>query len=146
MNESFWKLSDKQVMALTIYGEARGEPTEGKIAVGSVILERVDHRDWDGKTIHEVCLKPWQFSCFNLRDPNREKLLYVAGHWDSEMTLNTSLNNCYCIAAGLIDGLILRTKEIAENHATQYLTVGCDAAWEKKMKKVVTIGRHEFYA
>ncbi len=146
MNEAFWKLSEKQIMAITIYGEARGESTEGKIAVGSVILERVDHRDWDGKTIHEVCLKPWQFSCFNLNDPNWEKLLYIAGHWDSAIFVNPSLNDCYCIASGMIDGYILRTKEIAESHATQYLVIGCDTAWEKKMKKVATIGRHEFYA
>ncbi len=146
MNESFWKLSEKQIMAITIYGEARGESDAGKIAVGSVILERVEHRDWDGKTIHEVCLKPWQFSCFNERDPNYGKLLNIAEQWDESMALNPALNNCYCIAAGLIDGLILRTKEIAKNHATQYLTIDCDAPWEKKMKKVATIGRHEFYA
>ncbi len=146
MNDMFLKLSEKQILALTIYGEARGESTEGKIAVGSVILERVDHRDWDGKTIHEVCLKPWQFSCFNERDPNMGKLLYIAGHWDSEMTLNSALNNCYCIAAGLIDGLILRTKEIAENHATQYCRAGTDAGWKDKMKKVATVDHHEFYA
>lgn len=46
---TFGHLVDSQIMGLTIYGEARGELTAGKIAVGSIILERVDHRDWDGK-------------------------------------------------------------------------------------------------
>lgn len=146
MNESFLKLSEKQIMALTIYGEARGESVEGKVAVGSVILERVEHRNWDGKTIHEVCLKPWQFSCFNHGDPNRGKLLNIAEMWDEAMAVNPALNDCYCIASGLIDGYVPRTKEIADSHATQYLTVGCDAAWEREMKKVAVIGRHEFYS
>lgn len=143
--KTFLDLSDAQLLALTIYGEARGESTEGKIAVGSVILERVEHRDWDGKTIKEVCLKPWQFSCFNETDPNFPKLIYIAGHWDSEMALNHALNDCYGIAVGLLNGTIPRTKEIAESHATQYLRVDCDAAWEKKMRKVVTVGKHDFY-
>jgi spore germination cell wall hydrolase CwlJ-like protein len=56
--DTFGHLSDKQLMALTIYGEARGEAKEGKVAVGSVILERVEHRRWDGETIPEVCLMP----------------------------------------------------------------------------------------
>ena len=50
----FGFLSDDKLLCLTIYAEARGEPREGKIAVGSVILERVDHRNWDGKNIKEV--------------------------------------------------------------------------------------------
>ncbi len=144
-NQAFLNLSEKQLMALTIYGEARGEPDKGKIAVGSVILERVEHRDWDGKTIHEVCLKPWQFSCFNENDPNRGKLLHIAEAWDEAMALNPTLNDCYCIAAGLIDGLILRTKEISENHATQYVRTDCEASWLKYMRKFATIGHHDFY-
>lgn len=145
-DQAFLKLSEKQIMALTIYGEARGESTEGKIAVGSIILERVDHRDWDGKTIHEVCLKPWQFSCFNERDPNYRKLLNIAEQWDKAISLKAELSNCFCIAAGLIDGLIVRTRSISENHATQYVRVDCAASWRKDMKKVATIGAHDFYA
>jgi hypothetical protein len=146
MNPVFLTLSDKQIMALTLYGEARGEPCEGKIAVGSVILERVEHRDWDGKTIPEVCLKPWQFSCFNEKDPNYWIMVHIAEHWDYEMKYNKYLNDCYTIASGLIDGSITRTKEIAENHATQYIRIDCNAPWEKEMKKVTTIGGHDFYA
>ena len=146
MNESFLKLSGSQILAITIYGEARGESVEGQIAVGSVILERVDHRDWDGKTIPEVCLKKYQFSCFNENDPNYGKLLHIAEQWDEEIATNAALNSCWGIALGLVSGNIDRTPEIAESHATQYLTVDCNADWENKMKKVVTIGRHDFYA
>lgn len=83
MKEALLKLSAAQIMALTIYGEARGESTEGKIAVGSVILERVDHRLWDGRTIQEVCLRKWQFSCFLENDRNFGRLLNIAENWDA---------------------------------------------------------------
>ncbi len=144
--EPFEKLTDKQLLALNIYGEARGESTEGKIAVGSVVLERVDHRDWDGKTVHEVCLKPYQFSCFNSNDPNRGKLLHIAEQWDIAIAINPVLNDCYCVASGLIDGIIPRTPAIADAHATQYLRTDHTAPWVDKMKKVAEVGRHSFYA
>jgi len=146
--ESFKKLAPLQILALTIYGEARGESDAGKIAVGSVILERVDHRDWDGKTIPEVCLKKWQFSCFLENDPNFGRLLHIAENWDEAMALDPALNDCYGIAAGLLSGKVPRTPEIAAAHCCQYATeMGAKAvAWDDKMKVVAAIGRHVFFA
>ena len=68
--------NDIDILARTIYGEARGEyaGTGGfasLIAVGNVVMNRVKARCWYGKTIQEVCQKPWQFSCWNEGDPNR---------------------------------------------------------------------------
>lgn len=37
------KTSDVQLLARAINGEARGEPYEGQVAVGAVILNRVEH-------------------------------------------------------------------------------------------------------
>jgi N-acetylmuramoyl-L-alanine amidase len=148
ISQSFLKLTPAQILALTIYGEARGESTEGKIAVGSVILERVDHRDWDGKTIQEVCFKPWQFSCYNERDPNYGKLLNIAEQWDEAMATNKALNDCFSVALGLIEGNIPRTPEIAATHCCQYATPkGAESVtWDDKMKVVATIGNHVFFA
>lgn len=145
-NKSFLKLSDAQIMALTIYGEARGESVEGQIAVGSVILERVDHRNWDGKTIREVCLKKWQFSCFNENDPNYGKLLHIAEQWDEEIATNAALNSCWGIALGLVSYNIPRTPEIAASHCCQYATKAGlgGVTWDDKMKIVAEIGNHFF--
>lgn len=143
---TFGNLDKYQLMALTIYGEARGESTAGRIAVGSVILERVEHRKWDGETIQEVCLMPYQFSCFLPDDPNFKALQMIAGDWERKYQNSVDLQQCYAVARGLIDGLIQRTPEIAEHHCCQYKTVSCKAAWAAKMKLVVTIGAHEFYA
>ena len=143
--DTFGHLSEAQLMALTIYGEARGEAREGKIAVGSVILERVDNRDWDGKTLHEVCLMPWQFSCFLPGDPYFKALKLIAEDWDAKITRSKALSECYSIAKGLLDGTIPRTPIIAEKNCCQYKTKVAKAAWANKMERVAVIGHHEFY-
>ena len=139
-NEAFLKLSDRQLLALALYGEARGEITEGKIAVGSVILERVKLNKWYGQGLQGVILKPWQFSCFNESDPNYRKLLHIAEQWDEEMALNSALNDCYGIAAGLLSGEIPPSVM-----ATHYKVTTCDVYWTKEMVRVARIGSHEFY-
>jgi N-acetylmuramoyl-L-alanine amidase len=149
--ETFGHLTDYELMALTIYGEARGEDYAGKVAVGSVILERVDHRDWDGKTIHEVCLMPYQFSCYLPNDKNFNALKAIANDWDNKFTQSPDLRECCQITALLLSGSIGETPEIEENHACQYLTTALRKskacpAWAKKMKLVATIGNHKFYA
>jgi len=143
--DAFGHLDDARLMALTIYGEARGEIYDGKVAVGSVILERVEHRGWDGKTVSEVCLMPYQFSCFLPDDSNFAALKLIAGDWDVKKMNSPVLRECYSIASGLLAGEIRRTPEITAHHATQYKTIKCKAAWAEKMKKVAVIGRHEFY-
>jgi hypothetical protein len=70
-----------EILARTIYGETRGEylnPEGGiasLIAVGNVVMNRVKAQSAYGKTIQEVCQKPWQFSCWNKDDPNRVLLM-----------------------------------------------------------------------
>ncbi|MEG2354111.1 MAG: cell wall hydrolase [Clostridium sp.] len=54
--------SDIDLMAKIVYGESRGEPFDGKVAVASVILNRVkDSRFPD--TVPEVITSPGAFSC-----------------------------------------------------------------------------------
>jgi hypothetical protein len=167
LNETFGSLDDKQLLALTIYGEARGEVYKGLIAVGSVILERVAHRGWDGDTIKEVCLMPWQFSCFLPNDPNFAGLKNIVSHWDASYRQSKVLQNCYAVASGLMDGTIERTPEIAANHVCQYVTVAWrkqlderavnektpakqeeinKKRWWRDMELVVVVGHHGFYA
>ncbi len=140
MDKSFDHLTDKQLLALCIYGEARGETAEGKIAVGSVILERVKRGGWYGHNIFEVILKPYQFSCFLAKDPNYPKLVHIAEMWDFEMAQNAALNDCYTVADGLLDGRIEPNVK-----ATHYKTLNCVASWADKMKLVATVGHHDFF-
>jgi hypothetical protein len=144
--DDFGKLDDKQLMSLVIYGEARGEGRAGAIAVGSVILERVEHRNWDGDTIKEVCLMPYQFSCLLPDDPNYIALKITAKNFEAQRLRSQALMICYDIASGLIAGTIPRTPEIAEHHVCQYCTSAVEPDWKSKMTLVATVGHHEFFA
>ncbi|GAA0595308.1 hypothetical protein GCM10009416_37060 [Craurococcus roseus] len=58
---------DRDVLIRTVYGEARGEPEEGQIAVVHVIRNRALRR---GTCAAAECRRPWQFSCWNADDLN----------------------------------------------------------------------------
>ncbi|VYU17627.1 cell wall hydrolase [Clostridium tertium] len=53
---------DLKLMAEIVYAESKGEPYEGKVAVASVILNRVLSPGFPN-TIQEVILQPNAFSC-----------------------------------------------------------------------------------
>jgi len=146
LDQRFGHLSDDRLLALTIYGEARGESREGKIAMASVVLERVEHRNWDGRTVKEVCLMPWQFSCFLPGDPNFPQLARIAEDFDAALGKSAALVICHDIARGVLDGRIPRDPIVAATHAVQYCTVDCRPKWAAKMREVAQIGRHIFYA
>lgn len=64
---------DFTLAAITIWREAAGEGIEGMRAVLHVILNRTKDSRW-GLTVMETCTQPWQFSCFNAKDP-------IVGKW-----------------------------------------------------------------
>lgn len=55
------KASDEQLLARAIHGESRGEPYEGQVAVGSVILNRTKNSKFP-KTIPGVIYQPGAFT------------------------------------------------------------------------------------
>ena len=55
------RVSDVQLLARAINGEARGEPYEGQVAVGAVILNRVKSPDFPN-TIAGVIYQPGAFT------------------------------------------------------------------------------------
>lgn len=125
--------NDIDILARTIYGEARGESTAGQIAVGNVILNRYKSHKWfSGNTISETCKKPFQFSCWNTNDANYHKILTA-----TEAVLKPFWN----IAERLING------EYADNTngATHYHTNKIKPAWTKGKLPCATIGNHIFY-
>lgn len=130
---------DIDVLARTIYGEARGEPVRGKEAVAAVIMNRVrlaKRRSgyWWGDDIQTVCQKPWQFSCWNDNDPNRKKLLVVTRD-------NAVFKTCLRVARRAVRG----TLKDPTRGATHYHTLNVDPPWSSGRTPVVIIGRHQFY-
>ena len=53
---------ETKIIAITILAEARGEGQGGMYAVAAVIAQRAFERK---RTPTEICLKPYQFSCWN---------------------------------------------------------------------------------
>ena len=150
MNQAFLALDERQIMGLTICREAGGEPDEGKLAVGTVILERVDHRSWDGCTVQEVCLWPKQFSCYNTFDKGYGKTLHMAEQWDQCFATDFSLMNCYSLAVGMLSGVIPRHPILAAAHCCQYLNPKWASATKDRwlhagMKVILKVGGHEFF-
>ncbi|MCF8533058.1 MAG: cell wall hydrolase [Reyranella sp.] len=72
---------DVMTLARTLWGEARGEGRDGMVAVAWVIRNRAARttfaggRIGDAGAVARVCKAPWQFSCWNEGDPNRDRLL-----------------------------------------------------------------------
>ena len=52
---------DRDMLAALIHAEARGEPYQGKVAVGAVVLNRVDDPRWPD-TVEAVVLQSGQFA------------------------------------------------------------------------------------
>lgn len=132
---------DMKVFGQTLYGEARGESDEGVAACAWVILNRVntdlhndDKPDWWGEGIHDVCLKPYQFSCWLPNDPNRAKLHLVG-------PANKQFRRCVKIAAFCMAGIIPDPTD----SATHYCTINSHPKWAKGKMPNRIIGGHKFY-
>jgi N-acetylmuramoyl-L-alanine amidase len=122
------------LMARTIYGEARGESTAGQEAVANVIINRLKRQGWYGKTVHDVILKPYQFSCWLESDPNFNLLLSIHLKLDKQVAIA-----CKAVNLELVDNT---------NGATHYHTKQIKPSWTNNhhlMQKTIEIGNHIFY-
>jgi len=127
------------VLARTIYGEARGEPVRGQEAVASVVLNRVKRANkpggyWWGSSVSEVCRKEWQFSTWNPSDPNRDKILAVDRR-------DPSFRQALRIARRAIAG----TLDDPTGGATHYHAKATMPNWAEGRVPSAEIGNHKFY-
>lgn len=145
--EEIQKLSSAQVVALTVYGESRGEPPEGIIAVINVIKNRFlsTERFSSFKTYQSVCLSPKQFSCWNEGDPNLTELLEIATQLNSNVYLkdNKLWMEISYLVSGVINDFILDNTYSALFYMTSALAKDRDQSkWKKKTVK----GAQIFYS
>jgi N-acetylmuramoyl-L-alanine amidase len=122
------------VLARTLWGEARGEGRDGMRGVANTILNRAAHPGWWGRSVAEVCLKPWQFSCWLESDPNRVKLLAVDGR---DRSFATALSVAVDALAGILPDYTFG--------ATHYHALHCRPSWAQGRTPCAVIGRHAFY-
>jgi spore germination cell wall hydrolase CwlJ-like protein len=136
MTDYEWSsLDGLSLLQCLIFGEAEGEPVEGKIAVANVVRNRVlSPVTWWGETWKTVCLSPYQFSCFGERDDAIEEAY-------SDWHANKIMRECRWVAAGIING------DIQDNTfgATNYHAIYVEPEWAKSLKLTARICRHLFY-
>lgn len=131
------KFPDVQILARTIYGEARGEykncGTKALEAIGCVVRNRSIERN---QSIRDVCLAPSQFSCWNRNDPNRLKILMVN-------TNDKLFLICLDIAQRIIENKISDFTYGSNHYYSKYLK--SIPYWAKGRIPKITIGNHIFF-
>ena len=128
------------VLARTIWGEARGERREGMEAVASVIINRVDwpHKTplWWGSSVEEVCKKSSQFEVWNAGNQNLAKMQAVT---KEDEQFKTALE-----IAGLAVARKLSDRTGGATHYYAYKVIS-PPSWTGDRTPTATIGGHKFY-
>jgi len=135
---------DRDILARTLYGEARGEGVAGLIAVAWSIRNRVEmdlHNDgkpdWWGEGYSGVCQKLYQFSCWNKNDPN---FAYLSG---AKPIPFRELAQARIVADQVIDGKVPDpTGGATHYYATTMLKA---PTWVKGATLTLRLGHHVFF-
>lgn len=131
---------DKDILARTVYGEARGEYSRrdgglaSLIAVANVILNRFQYKRRFGRSIRDVCQKPFQFSCWNANDPNRLLLEKVSQD-------DPIFQICCDVAENTIRGKWPDLTRGSDHYHADYVS----PSWAYGQKCQLKVGRHTFY-
>lgn len=139
-------LDATQIVAVTLWGEARAEPIEGIVAVGCVIRSRVTdaQRRW-GSTWQDVCLARWQFSCWLPRggQANYNQVAWLVGEVSRDgALLPDTLRQCWWVARGIIDALLADNVRGANHY---YAPTIPPPRWAHGVEPVAEIGGHRFF-
>lgn len=111
------------LLARLISAEARGEPYSGQVAVGAVVLNRVEHPSFPN-TIAEVIFQPGAFSCM------------LDGQWDEPVA-----DSAYQAAREALAGA-----DPSGGAIYYFNPKTATSAWIWSREEIVTIGNHRFCA
>ncbi|MBU0598769.1 cell wall hydrolase [Patescibacteria group bacterium] len=147
---SFLKVPVDKLLAITAYGEARGEGTEGMMAVLNVIRNRArevgtygDQSIYSetGSAYHAIILAKKQFSMYNLDDPQRTTAANIAKNWDHYYSNYPILQTAYDLSRKLVAGMLPDNS----GGATHYHAITSFPPWRKDMIVLGQIKNHIFY-
>ncbi|MDR3644223.1 MAG: spore cortex-lytic enzyme [Clostridia bacterium] len=113
--------SNYELLARVISAEARGEPYEGQVAVGAVILNRVESPSFPD-TIPGVIYQPGAFSCMD------------NGQFNQPVTAS-----CYRAAQDAMNGW-----DPTNGSLYYYNPVTANSAWIRQRPILLQIGKHVF--
>ncbi len=112
---------DTQLLAKVISAEARSEPYEGQVAVGAVIMNRIDHPSFPN-TLPGVVYQPGAFSCMD------------DGQIDQPIA-----ESCYRAAADALAGV-----DPSGGAVYYYNPATATNKWIRGLPIIKTIGKHVF--
>lgn len=128
-------------MAIAIYFEARGEPLEGKVAVGQVIMNRVN----DPRYPSDACsvVREAEYYSWNPTIPIRNRCqfsFFCDGKSDAPEN-EKEFDSCVLVAKAIVYGEL----EDVVQGATHYHSIKVQPNWADKNKQVRRIAKHIFY-
>lgn len=148
---------DIDTVARTIWGEARGEPPEGRRAVAAVIGNRATiaaawvarhgrrHPLFGDGHLASACHAHHggvcQFTCWSAADPNRAKLVAVTD-------ADRAFTDCLAIARSLAAGHLADPTGGATHYLDEKAALalyGHLPAWAHEMTRTAIIGAHTFF-
>lgn len=146
----FHTLTDEQILTLTLWGEARGSRAEQQIALGEVIMNRVEDGRY-GPGVRGVCLKRQAFSCWWEVSVNRDRVLTMAtAVVNRERFPSEAAKLAYTQLLALAPGIMAGRFEPLVGDALHYHSVPDDKPelwpwWSKGHKPAYVHGPFKFY-
>jgi N-acetylmuramoyl-L-alanine amidase len=144
-------LTGPQALACTMMGEAGGDGRDGssveeRIAVACVVRNRARERNKYGDSIKGVCLKRWQFSCWNVGDPVQPKVMAWALRFATNQPQMSALaDETLYLADGVVSGVILDRVAGANHYLTEALYRSKPPRWATLTAPVARVGSHVFF-
>lgn len=123
----------ERTVAATLWGEARGEPREGKVAVAWVIKNRVARPAWWGRDWTSVCTAPAQFTCW--WDDQAERVR-------SATARTPGYAECLEVAREVIAGTAPDPTGGADHYYADTIPT---PKWARGRTPIARIGRHVFF-
>lgn len=143
-------LTDRQAVAMTIWGEGRSESLLGQVAVGCVIRNRHAKPTRFGTSWKAVCLRKLQFSCWwEIGGPSN----FAAVMAQAERLVNgfepkvpSAMAHALWVADGVMQQATPDVTRGADHYCTAELMLTQAPGWTLPPAKLVAeIGRHVFY-
>ena len=131
-------LRQQQCLTEVLFHEVRGEPIEGIKAVLSVVHNRTKAKGFPSDYCG-VVHQPYQFSYRNSIKPGRTLPINLNKLQGSEKKIYTIIQELSFIAA------VGAFNPVLEDSVNFYHSVKISTKWSRKMKKVATIGSHQFF-
>jgi N-acetylmuramoyl-L-alanine amidase len=131
---------DAHWMALTMWGEARGDGAAGMRAVGHVIDNRRRANAADPRFVTDTVSEAWQFSCWNGADPNRSAMLNI-----DALPRGGRDYRLWQLARQIAEEIMAGRSSDPTGGALFYHTIAVAPLWSAGITPIRRIGSHLFF-